>query len=105
MVGVEQGFLFGSTHGCIFQRHLCLQVIRTACEGCGEQWPNIEQRCVICLTFIQLCFSGFECGGTGGVALIIEIRSGGSLPEVVLGEILSCLLVTHSMNLNAVGVH
>lgn len=41
---------------CIFQKHLDLQVIRTACEWWGEKLPNIEQSCVICLTHIQLCF-------------------------------------------------
>ena len=46
---------------CIFQRLLYLQVIRTACEWFREKWPNIEQKCVICLTFIQLWFLGFKC--------------------------------------------
>jgi hypothetical protein len=47
--------------------------------GMQEKLPNIAQKCVICLTFIQLCFSGF----TGEDAAVLNgEKSRSSLPSV-----------------------
>ena len=69
---------------CVFQRRLHLQVIRTTCERCGEKSPNIEKQCVICLSFIQLCFQDFNVRQGRGAILHVETRNKASLPADVL---------------------
>lgn len=69
---------------CILQRRLHLQVIRTTCERYGEKSPNIEKQCVICLSFIQLCFQDFNVRQGGGAILHVETRNKGSLTADVL---------------------
>lgn len=105
-VGVEHDFLFGSTHSPAYSRSTYIYKPSGLHVSDVERNYQILNRGVwFALHLFSYAFKDFNTGQGGRAILNVEIRSKGIWSADIFGETLLCLLLSHSMNRNALVGH